>query len=309
MGEVMEAFEDAYGETLDWFFYEWIVRDDLPTYVLDYSSRSDIGGSYIVEGTIAQEGEFYRTPVPLTIELGGWSYEENVAIDSAMQPFSLRTDAEPLQIVVDGSGAIPKIEPSDKAIEHHERGMRAAASGRWQVAADELGAAAFLVPSSAVYIHDYGEALVRLGLADEGIAYLRRSVELDVGSADYRFTLARLYMRLSDYGAALEQLDAFVRLRPNNRSGHVARAVALAGLGRLEEAESSIERVEGLSGGEQDPSTEAELLIARGMLQEAVGEIRAATRSYEAALAAYPVSDEARRRLRAIMGSNRQETE
>jgi tetratricopeptide (TPR) repeat protein len=305
----MDAFERSYGETLDWFFYEWVVREDLPTYVLDYDSRRDHGGTYVVEGTISQHGEFFRTPVPLTIDLGGWSYEETIPIASSVQSFELRTDAEPLQIVVDGNGTIPKIGASERALAHHDRGTRAAGSGNWEVAADELGAAALLEPSKALYVYDYGQALVRLGRVREGSDQLERAAELAPDRADYRLAIASLDLAGSDYASALDHLDAFVRLRPRDRSGHVSRAVALLGLGRLDEAEAGLALAEGLTGGADGRAEEADLLVARGMLHEARGEFRAAVRSYEAALACYPVSDEARRRLRAITESNRWETE
>jgi hypothetical protein len=104
--DVISAFEDASGLPLDWFVYEWGVRTDLPSYALDYSVSSR-GHGYVVRGTIRQAGDFYRTPVPLTVDLGVWSYEEWVPIESPEQRFEFRVDAEPLAVSLDAGHLIP----------------------------------------------------------------------------------------------------------------------------------------------------------------------------------------------------------
>jgi tetratricopeptide (TPR) repeat protein len=310
IGALLDAFERESGEDLRWFFYEWLTRDDLPTYALDYEAERADGGGFTVSGTIIQQGEFYRTPVPLTIDLGGWSYEETVRIESSRQRFTLRTEAEPLQILVDGRDLIPKMDPSERAFVHHGRGSIAASFGRWEVAADEFGAAALLEPTEASYSHDYGEALVRLGRVAEGADHLEHAIELEPGNLEYRLAVALLYLRLSDYESGLRHLDEYVRGRPEERAGYVKRAVALVGLSRLDEAAESLERARSLPESATGADVgEADLLVASGMLLEARGETREAISSYEAALAIHPVSDEARRRLGAIMESNRQGTE
>ncbi|MBN2565857.1 MAG: hypothetical protein JXB46_09105 [Candidatus Eisenbacteria bacterium] len=305
IGTLIDAFERESGQDLDWFFYEWITRDDLPSYALDYVATRAGRGTYIVHGTILQQGEFYHTPVPLTIDLGGWAYEETVPIESSRQQFTLRTEAEPMQIVVDGRELIPKIDASEQALIHYERGSLAASSGRWKVAADELGAAALLDGTNAAYVHGYGEALVRLGRVTEGTQQLERAIELAPHDYDYRFGIAVVYLRLSMYGPALRHLDEYVRGRPEDRAGRIKRTVALVGLGRLDEASSTLELARDLpDGAVGSGALDADFFIASGFLLEARGEIQAAIRSYEAALAAYPVSDEARRRLSVIMESS-----
>ena len=72
-------------------------------------------------------------------------------------------------------------------------------------------------------------------------------------------------------------------------------------LGRLDEARSSIGLARQLlAGDEGGPDLDEEILLATGRLHEVNGDAAAAARAYEAALAANPVSDEARRRLRAL---------
>lgn len=301
IGALMSAFERESRQDLDWFFYEWVSREDLPTYVLEHESERIADGSYAVRGTIIQPGEFYRTPLPLTIDLGGWSYEEVVPIEASRQRFVLQTESEPVAITIDARETIPRIEASERATAHYGRGSLASASGRWEDAADELGAASLLDPDNAAYAHDYGKALVRLGRVKVGTRHMERAIDLEPGNADYRSSLAALHLRRGEFASALPHLDVLVSARPDDPESRIDRATALVGVGRLDEAAAVLEAAAGLAGG----ALESKLFIATGFLLEARGEIKAAVRLYEAALAADPVSDEARRRLREITERDR----
>lgn len=301
LGDLAGEFERAAGRDLDWFFYEWMVRDDLPSYALEYEATPVGGGVYLLKGEITQQGEFFRTPVPLTIDLGGWSYDETIEIGSSHQRFELRTDARPMQVTIDGHHLIPKIDSSERADLHFRKGSAAAASGDWARAVDELGAAVSLEGDNADYLSAYADALVRDGRPREGLEALERAVRAEPSNADLRLRAASLYLKSDRFGEALAQLDACVHSRADDARLQVHRAVALTGLGRLDEAEEALARARELEG---DATTRAgleeELALARGRLSEARGDTLGAVRAYEAALAINPVSDEARRRLEAL---------
>ncbi len=299
--ELVEAFENEYGKDLDWFFYEWMYRSDLPSYVIEYETRPVGDGSYVVRGIIGQEGESFRTPLPLTIDLGGWAYDETVSIESSHHPFEIRTDAKPIEVTIDGRHLIPKMNRIELAAMHLDLGSAAADSGDWGAAVDEFGAAAGLEPENASYVHAYAGALVRHGRLAEGLASMDRAIELDPADVDMRLEAAWLRLRSGDAAAALEHLDAYVAAVPDDPAGRVARARALAELGRVNEAESSLERARRLLAGDEDGlDLDEEMLLVTGRICELRGDAAAAIRAYEAALAVNPVSDEARRRIRAL---------
>jgi tetratricopeptide (TPR) repeat protein len=299
--ELADAFESESGGDLDWFFYEWMCRSDLPSYAIEYESVPAGDGTYLVRGVIGQEGEPFRTPLPLTVDLGGWAYDEVVEVESSQQLFEIRTDAEPMEITVDERQLIPRMDRDELAAMHFERGSAAVASGLWDAAVDELGAAAALAPDSAVYLHAYAGALVRHGRLSDGLDTMDRAVGLDPGDAGLRLEAAGLHLRSGDPAGALDHLDSYLRAMPDDPVAHSERARALAELGRLDEAELSVDRARELTVGEDtDPDLMEAILLATGRISELRGDRAAAARAYEAALAANPVSDEARRRIRAL---------
>ncbi|MCK4408530.1 MAG: hypothetical protein KAW67_00500, partial [Candidatus Eisenbacteria sp.] len=157
--EFAEAVEEEHGRDLDWFFYEWVSRSDLPSYAIEYEATPVGDGTYVVRGLIRQEGEPFRTPLPVTIDLGGWAYDETIAIESSHQPFEIRTDAKPMHVTVDGRHLIPKVNRAELAGMHLELGATAATCGNWGAAVDEFGAAAALEPGNASFAHAYAGAL------------------------------------------------------------------------------------------------------------------------------------------------------
>ncbi len=295
--EVVAAFEVEDGRDLDWLVYEWVYRGDLPTYVLSYDvGRADAG--YVVAGTIRQLGEIYRTPVPLTVDVGVWSYDEWVAIDSPDQPFEFRTDLEPQSISIDSGFIVPRIEANELARVHFERGQRSAAANEWGAAVDEFGAATQLAPLDALYRRSYGEALVHSGRLDLGLAALERAVELAPDEADARMRLARLHLVSGMNSDALRHLDTYVSLRDDDPAGHALRAMALVAAGRLPEAERDIAQAAALADSLDADVHALELMsLARGRLYEAQGESSLAVEAYREALSLNAVSDEARRSL------------
>lgn len=298
---LIAVFEEAAGQDLDWFFYEWVYRGDLPTYAVEYSVAHIKGGRYRVRGTIKQDGEIYRTPLPLTVDGGTWSYDEVVSIESSEQPFEFVTDIEPLRISVDAERLIPTIESSERARLHFERGGDARTTNDWGEAVNEYGAAVFLEPKDATYRYAYGEALVRSGRLTAGLAALDAATRLDPSNAEMRLWLAQLYLRAGGYAAALRHLDAYVAMEKDDSVGHSARAMALIGLDRLDDAEASIAIARVLVAKAGSPPEAVEwLYVASGRHHEAVGNKAAAVRDYQRALRANPVSDEARRRLEVL---------
>ncbi len=315
--EVVAAFEAVADGELDWYFYEWVYRGDLPTYVLEYEVETTEAGGYLVRGTVGQEGEIYRTPLPLTIDLGVWSYEEWIAIESAEQTFEVRTTLEPFEVSVDELRIVPRIDARYRAQIHFELGLREGLENEWGLAAEEFGTAAALDPASSAYAFRLGEALVNSGRLAEGLSVLEDAVALDPSVFSRRLWLARLYLRLNDYESALAHLEAYVEGRPDDPAGHSERIVALVGLDRLDEADASVgvllelrDRVGATGAGlpttasEEVPGSMREkVYLAAGRFHEASGDTAAAIRAYEMALRSNPSSSEASKRLEALAHS------
>ncbi len=304
MREVMRAFEKADGRDLGWLVYEWVCRGDLPTYVLSYDVAPAKRG-YVVSGTVRQLGEIFRTPLPLTVDLGVWSYDEWVPIDSSEQTFTFKTELEPQSVSIDSESIVPRIEADELANVHFERGVRAAEDNEWGRAVDEFGAATTLVPGDAEYKRSYGQALVHSGRTTPGLAALEDAAALDPDDADGRMQLARLYLAAGRNEDALRHMDRYVKRRENDAAGHAVRAMVLVRLGRQSAAEQELSAAARLveSGGASDSVLEL-ISLARGRFHEAGGRPELAAEAYREALKYNPVSDEARRGLARVAASS-----
>ncbi len=67
--DFQQVFEDVYGESLDWFFREWIYEPGHPFYYYGWS-QSVVGGQYKLEAfidQIQQDAPLFKMPVDLTI--------------------------------------------------------------------------------------------------------------------------------------------------------------------------------------------------------------------------------------------------
>lgn len=296
-GQVVGAVEERAGTTLDWFVYDWVVRGGLPTYSLEYEV-APADGQYRVRGVIRQEGEAYRTPLPLTVDLGGWAYEEWIDIESADQSFELTTETEPLELVIDASRIIPKLDPEERAHAHFERGIAAAGENQWGRAVDELGAAARLAPDQTAYWFEYGEALIRSGRVEQGIEAVERAVDASPDATYYRAFLTRMYLSTERYDEALEHVSRLLEDRPGDFGYLSNRAVALTGLGRLDEAADVLaEARSSLDETEVAPAATERFYVAVGLYHEAAGDVEEASAAFRYALRVNPLSDEARRGL------------
>ncbi|MBD3368647.1 MAG: hypothetical protein GF405_10835 [Candidatus Eisenbacteria bacterium] len=300
-GQVIGAIEERAGEDLDWFVYDWVVRGDLPTYSLAFDVEKRGDGQYAIRGVIRQDGEAYRTPLPLTVDLGGWAYQEWIPIESADQTFELITESEPLELKVDATRIIPTVDPVERARSHFELGKAAAARNEWGRAVNELGAAARLVSDRPAYWFEYGQALVRSGRVDPGIEAMERAVSASNEQTYYRSFLTRIYLTTGRYHEALESAALLLEEHPGDFQYLSDRAIALVGLGRLDEAGAVLERARRrLDETEVPPATAERFYVAVGVYHEAAGALDEAEAAYSYVLTISPLSDEARRGIERV---------
>jgi adenylate cyclase len=125
------------------------------------------------------------------------------------------------------------------------KGMVALAEGRIGDTAALYEKASQLGPSIPTYYLLCGGGKIALGEIEDGIAMLRRAMQ--VSPADPLTAYANLYLslgylQLEDYDAALKEADTGIQRLPIYPLIHVTRALALAGLDRLAEAKDAMAR-------------------------------------------------------------------
>ena len=92
------------GQSLDWFFDDWVFGTGIPEYKLDHKVDPGAGG-FVVTGNITQSGvpDVFEMPVPLYADdvlLG------NVKVDSDGGEFRFTARSRPQQVRLDPKGTI-----------------------------------------------------------------------------------------------------------------------------------------------------------------------------------------------------------
>lgn len=93
-------------QDLTWFFYQWVYETYLPSYRLEYRLEPQADGSFIVRGTVFQEGipddEQWFMPLPVVFNFGGNKKGRSVVYAQGPQaPFALKLPAKPDSVELD----------------------------------------------------------------------------------------------------------------------------------------------------------------------------------------------------------------
>lgn len=105
-------------------------------------------------------------------------------------------------------------------------------------------------PSFSLGRWQYARFLSAAGRLDEAVAEARRAEEADPLSTDVKGTVAMMLFYQRQYGEAMAKADEALALDPSQQGPHVARARALAGLERFDQAIREMQEGIRLSGGQ-----------------------------------------------------------
>ena len=115
--QLVEVFEEVYGQKLDWFFDQWVYKGTgRPSYEYswrfeDFQGQSGTG-VYTVRLQLIQvqknDIQIYKMPVKVTVKTNAGEKEFTVFNDSREQSFQFTVDSEPKEVIVDKDGWILK---------------------------------------------------------------------------------------------------------------------------------------------------------------------------------------------------------
>ncbi len=107
-------------QDLNWFFRQWLFQTALPTYRMEYSVEAQPDKTYLVTGTVFQDGvpeaEKWFMPLPITIKLGGGKVGRSLVY--ALGPraeFSLKIASKPESVELDPEWWVASEKTSTKA--------------------------------------------------------------------------------------------------------------------------------------------------------------------------------------------------
>ena len=106
-----ELTEDIYGQSLGWFFNQWVNRIELPRLKLEKVVVSKDKESWQVRGRLLQLDETtFRLPIELAIDTKKARERQKLWIDSKAVDFGFRTLNEPRKLIVDPDYQVLKVQ-------------------------------------------------------------------------------------------------------------------------------------------------------------------------------------------------------
>jgi tetratricopeptide (TPR) repeat protein len=152
------------------------------------------------------------------------------------------------------------------------------APGRRQQGASSVGASA----NEAAAIFRRALALHHGDRLTEAEAAYRKVLEIEPDHFESLHLIGVICHQRGDHTAAVRQIDAALKVNPQNAAAHSNRGLALQELGRFEEARASFERALAIE------ADDADVLMSRGLALAALGRHGEAVTSYDRALAISP---------------------
>lgn len=102
--EVRQAFEDASGKALSWFFNQWVYGKGAPDLRIPHARvEQDSRKGYWISMKVEQKGAVYRLGVPVLVTLEQGEYRTKVDIRGNAQTVALWVPAKPLRLQLDPS--------------------------------------------------------------------------------------------------------------------------------------------------------------------------------------------------------------
>ncbi len=109
--DFQKAAEAAYGQSLRFFFLQWIESSGAPEFKLEYTIyRTAQGasgqGGFRVIGKVSQDLDTFRMPVDLKIETEGNPEQQRVEVTGTSTEFSVDTFGKPKSLVIDPNNRV-----------------------------------------------------------------------------------------------------------------------------------------------------------------------------------------------------------
>ena len=202
--DLRRAIEESTGQSLDWFFDQWVTNTGIPEWDVSYAHHPQ---RHAVAVHVRQIGRVFRTPVEIAVTTAAGEQIRRVWIDRPDQEFTFDVDTPPLIVSVDRGSHVLKQQRFEKSVSElaYQARHDSDASGRiWAARAlagakapEAAAALAEMVTHDAYWparveaaraLRDRHEAVVRAaalaGLSDTRSGVRRESARLLAGFRD-----------------------------------------------------------------------------------------------------------------------------
>ncbi|MGE4340450.1 MAG: M1 family metallopeptidase, partial [Pigmentiphaga sp.] len=112
------AFEGETRQRLDWFFEQWVARDDVPELRLEGMRAKRSGAGYTLDFSVSQSGKPFRLVLPVTYRFAGGERKARLNLARQDQAYRVALPGRPREIVLDADyevfrrPSVPEITPT-----------------------------------------------------------------------------------------------------------------------------------------------------------------------------------------------------
>jgi tetratricopeptide (TPR) repeat protein len=128
--------EDAYGQSLNWFFQQWVESSGAPEFKMEYTVFRTQKG-FRVMGKISQDLDLFRMPVVLRVETEGNPEEKTIEVVGTSSEFVVETFGKPKNIVLDPKGQVLRFSPQARVAVAIRKGEQFVEVGQYNDALKE----------------------------------------------------------------------------------------------------------------------------------------------------------------------------
>jgi tetratricopeptide (TPR) repeat protein len=167
--------EEIHGDSLNWFFIEWIESNGAPEFKMKYTTFRYGGESahkgFRVMGSVTQDMDTFRMPITIRIETEGNPEEKKVEVVGMSSEFSVDTFGKPKLIVLDPKGEVL----------HFDDDVRVAVAIR------------------------KGEQFVHIGQYNEALREYQKALEVNKASSLAHYRVAEVHFLEQSWQSAAEE--------------------------------------------------------------------------------------------------------
>jgi aminopeptidase N len=165
-----KSVEDAYGESLQYFFIQWVESSGAPEFKMEYTIFRTQKG-FRVMGKISQDLDTFKMPVDLKIETEGNPEEKRVEVVGTSSEFTVDTFGKPKSVSID---------PSTRVL-RYTRNMRVAVAIR------------------------RGEQFAEVGEFGDALKEYQKALDANHGSSLAHYRVGELFFLQNNYQSAANE--------------------------------------------------------------------------------------------------------
>jgi aminopeptidase N len=109
--DFQRAAEQVYGQPLGWFFDQWLGRKGLPRWAYSFRDETGLNGKPVAVVRVRQEGEAYRTPLEVALEVQNEVTRHRVLLEKPTQEFRIPIRGRLAAAALDPDDWILKLPP------------------------------------------------------------------------------------------------------------------------------------------------------------------------------------------------------